>query len=440
MKILKLQTLKGPNYWSIYSHRLIELRLDLEELDTVLTNEVSGFAVALVQLLPGLAAHGGAVGYPENFLARVRTGISMAEIVEHVALELQILAGMSVQFSQTCAAAIAGVYRVAVEYQDERAGRFAVRAAVDIVQSLYDRGKYPAPDLEQDLVDLRRIGTESRPADRRTNHSAAATIPTIAVMSKHDRTTTARLLTHLFHYLGRVVRYTTSAQTDVHTVLTRSCHRLACPVQEQSASAIDVAILETSTSDILRSGLMADQVNVSAILDIPQTPLGFVNTPADLLHVEGVVVEATLPQGYVVLNADEPAIVTMAQRANARIAYFSMNAFNPVIWEHIRQGGVVAVYEDGYLSIIDGVRIMRVEHASHVPVTLNGLTPVLIGETLAAILVAYVQGISIPNIRAALKTYASSTEQSSQPLVVGDRWSEPWSDYSCRLDQPCSQP
>ncbi|WP_432809133.1 cyanophycin synthetase family protein [Pantanalinema sp. GBBB05] len=435
MKILTLQTLQGPNCWSIYSHHLVELHLDLEELDTVLTHEVSGFYAGLVKLLPGLAAHGCATDYSDKFLEQVQVGVLMPEVIKHVALELQILAGMPVEFGQTCAAAIAGVYRVAVEYQDERAGRFAVRAAVDIVQSLCDRGEYPAQDLAQDLADLRRIRAESAYPDLGARNFAQARRSTIAIMGRNYRTTTARLITHLFRYIGQTVRHTTSESADVTALRPRSCQR---PRSSKGESAPDVAILETSASDIVRSGLMVDQVTTSVILDLPQTPLGFVNTPEDLIQVEGVVVEATLPQGYVVLNADEPLIVSTAQRASARIAYFSMNTLNPVIWEHIRQGGIVAVYEDGYLSVIDGTRIIRVEQVSNVPTTLHGLTPVLIGETLAAILVAYVQGISVPNIRAALKTYVGSTRPLSHPLIASDGRTEPWSSNYNLLDQPCS--
>lgn len=436
MKILALQTLKGPNCWSIYSHHLIELRLDLEELETVLTTEVTGFCEGLVKLLPGLASHTDTLGYSGEFLERVQTGVLMAEVVEHVALELQTLAGMPVQFGQTCAAAIAGVYRIAIEYQDERVGRSAVRAAVDLVQSLCDRGEYPAQDLAQDLADLRRLGTIAQPATAGSSAKGSGSTPAIAILGRHYRTTTARLITHLFRYIGRVVRHTTADQLAANALLPQGCQPVVKPVAP--SPAIEITVLETSMMDILRSGLAVDHIDVSVILDTPQTPLGFVNTVDDLTQVQGVVVEATLPQGYVVLNADEPLIVTMAQRANARVAYFSMNPLNPVIWEHVRRGGLVAIYEDGYLSIIDGDRIMRVEQVSHVPATRHGVTPVLIGETLAAMLVAYVQGISIPNIRSALKACASSTEQLFQPLILGDRDAEPWAGHYCLLDQPCS--
>lgn len=439
MKILTLQTLKGPNYWSIYSHHLIELRLDLEDLDTVFTNEISGFYDGLVELLPGLAGRQGEMGYPGEFLERVQAGILMPEVVKHVALELQTLSGMPVQFGQTCAAAIAGVYRVAVEYQDERTGRFAVRAAVDIVQSLSDRGTYPAQDLEQDLADLRQIGIEAPQQDSGVSDLAQATMSTITIIGRNYCTTTTRLLSHLFRYMGRTVRSTRSQQMS-NFLQPQSCRRLADrSTQATVTSAIDVDILETSARDILRSGLAVKQVDVSVILEIPQTPLGCVNTLDDLMQGEGVVIEATLPQGCVVLNADEPLIVAMAQRANARIAYFSMNALSPVIWEHVRQGGLVAIYEDGYLSIIDGTHITRVEQVSHVPVTVHGLTPVLIKEALAALLVAYVQGVSIPNIRAALKTCAVTPEPASCLTSISNRWSEPWSINSRLLDQPCSQ-
>ncbi|HEY9648967.1 MAG TPA: cyanophycin synthetase, partial [Chroococcidiopsis sp.] len=101
MKILKTQTLRGPNYWSIRHQKLVILRLDLEELSDKPSNEIPGFYEGLVEVLPSLVEHFCSPGCRGGFLSRVREGTMMGHIIEHVALELQTLADMPVGFGRT---------------------------------------------------------------------------------------------------------------------------------------------------------------------------------------------------------------------------------------------------------------------------------------------------------------------------------------------------
>ena len=117
MKILQTQTLRGPNYWSIRRSKLILVRLDLEELAERPSNTIPGFYEGLVATLPSLEEHYCSPGCRGGFLSRVKTSTMMGHILEHVALELQTLAGMEVGFGRTRETATDGVYQVAIEYQ-----------------------------------------------------------------------------------------------------------------------------------------------------------------------------------------------------------------------------------------------------------------------------------------------------------------------------------
>lgn len=160
MKILKTQTLRGPNYWSIRHQKLIVIRLDLEDLANTTSDRISGFYEGLAETLPSLAEHQ-APDAPTGFLDQVKKGASLAQVVEHVALELQMLADMPVGFGRTRETTEAGVYQVVFEYVDEQAGRYTGRAAVRLCQSLLETGSYPASELEQDLQDLRNFGAQA---------------------------------------------------------------------------------------------------------------------------------------------------------------------------------------------------------------------------------------------------------------------------------------
>lgn len=160
MRILKTQTLRGPNYWSIRHPNLILMRLDLEDLADRPSDQVPGFYEALATALPSLIEHFCSPGHRGGFLNRVRQGTYMGHIVEHVALELQTLAGMGVGFGRTRQTAEASVYQVVFEYQYEQAGRYAARAAVRLCNSLVETGHYPPAELEQDLIDLQGFRLE----------------------------------------------------------------------------------------------------------------------------------------------------------------------------------------------------------------------------------------------------------------------------------------
>ncbi|HCF28489.1 MAG TPA: cyanophycin synthetase, partial [Cyanobacteria bacterium UBA11049] len=161
MRILKIQTLRGPNYWSIRRHKLIVMRLDLEDLAEKPSNVIPGFYEALVETLPSLEAHFCSPGCRGGFLMRVQEGTMMGHIIEHVALELQELAGMPAGFGRTRETSTPGIYQVVFEYVDEQAGRYAARAAVRLCQSIVDRGSYPQAELEQDLQDLKELYRDS---------------------------------------------------------------------------------------------------------------------------------------------------------------------------------------------------------------------------------------------------------------------------------------
>ncbi|EJF09187.1 cyanophycin synthetase, partial [Pontibacter sp. BAB1700] len=93
MKILELRIMRGPNYWSIKHPKIIVLKLDLEGLQDVLTNEVPQFPERLEKLFPGMYEHRSSKGTPGGFFRLVREGTTFSKVVQHIALELQTLAG-----------------------------------------------------------------------------------------------------------------------------------------------------------------------------------------------------------------------------------------------------------------------------------------------------------------------------------------------------------
>lgn len=147
MKILKIQTLRGPNYWSIQRHQLVVARLDLEGFQV----QRASFYQNLTKVLPSLA--GKDIAQQPN----ISDADFLAEIVKDIAIALQGYVGMKVEFGAIRATVEPNVYQVVFEYQTEQAGRYAARAAVRICSSILETGTYATSELQEDLKDLRDI-------------------------------------------------------------------------------------------------------------------------------------------------------------------------------------------------------------------------------------------------------------------------------------------
>ncbi|GAL92435.1 MAG: cyanophycin synthetase [Cyanobacteriota bacterium] len=736
MKILRTQTLRGPNYWSIRRDKLIVMRLDLEDLAEKPSNEIPGFYEGLIDVLPSLVEHYCSPGYRGGFFERVRTGTYMGHIIEHIALELQELAGTPVGFGRTRATSTPGVYNVVFEYVEEQAGRYAGRAAVRLCQSIVDTGTYPQEELAQDLADLRDLcnnaslgpstetivkeaqarnipwlllsaramvqlgygvhqkriqatlssfsgilavelacdkeGTKTilkdggipvprgtviqyldelsaaieevggfpiviKPLDgnhgrgisidiknqqeaeeaydlasaasktrsviveryykgsdhrilvingkvaavaeripahvvgdgrstveelieitnqdpnRGEGHANVLTkitidktalnvlgkqgyeltsilpqgaiaylratanlstggiavdrtdeihpenvwiaqrvakligldiagidvvtddirkplkevdgvivevnaapgfrmhvapsrglprniaapvidmlfppgtpsrVPILAITGTNGKTTTSRLISHICRQTGKVVGFTTTDGVYIDDYLVEKGDNTG----PYSASMIlkdptvEIAVLETARGGILRSGLAFNQCDVGVVLNVAADHLGIgdIDTIEQMAKVKSVVAEVVSAEGYAVLNADDPLTASMAEKVKGRVAYFSMSPDNPIIHDHIRRGGMAAIYENGYLSILEGEWTLRIEEAVNIPVTMQGMAPFMIANALAACLATFVQGIDIELIRQGVRTFKPSVAQTPGRMNLFD--------------------
>ena len=736
MKILKVLTLRGPNYWSITYKKLIVMRVDLEDYADRPTNTIRGFHEGLVEILPSLVEHRCSRGYRGGFLERVKEGTYLGHVIEHVALELQDLAGMHVGFGRARQTGTQGIYQVVFEYQDAQAGRYAGRAAVRLCQSLVETGRYPQNEIEQDLKDLKEIREEAalgpstetivrkadalripwfplstrsmiqlgygvnqkriqatltsqtgilgvelacdkegtkrilyeagvpvpmgtviryfdeledaidevggfpiaiKPLDgnhgrgisldvstfaeaeaaydlaseesktqsviverfykgkdhrvlvvngkvvavaeripahvegdgrstiaeliEETNRDPqrgeghanvltkitvdrkatdlldkqgytlesvpekgdicylratanlstggiavdrtdvihpenvwiaqravkilgldiagldvvtsdiskplrendgvivevnaapgfrmhfspsrgqprdvggaalaalfptpeAARIPILAVTGTNGKTTTTRLLAHIIKQTERVVGYTTTDGTYIGDYLVEAGDNTG----PQSAELIlkdptvEVAVLETARGGILRSGMAFDAPDVGVVLNVSADHLGLgdIDTVEQMARLKAVVVEAVREDGYAVLNADDPLVAGMAERLRGKIAYFSMDPNNPIVRSHMDVGGIAAVYYNGELQIWEAWNQTSIEKAENVPLTMGGKAPFMIANALAACLAAYLHGVSIENMQAALPTFRASTEQTPGRMNLFD--------------------
>jgi len=159
MKIENIQVLRGPNIWSVSRKKLIQMRLDLEELEEMPTNTIDGFYERLENLMPSLYSHRCSPGVKGGFFQRVKAGTWMGHVIEHIALEIQSLAGMDTGFGRTRETKTPGVYNVVFTYIEEKVGVFAAEASVKIAEALIAGEDY---FLEKDIQQMREIRENTR--------------------------------------------------------------------------------------------------------------------------------------------------------------------------------------------------------------------------------------------------------------------------------------
>jgi cyanophycin synthetase len=137
MRVLDRSVFVGP---SLYAHfPVIRLELDLGELEAWPTARLgAGFVDGLVAALPGLAEHGCSYREPGGFIRRMREGEGtwLGHVLEHVAIELQNVAGEDVTFGKTRSVDKPGVYSVVYEYAQREEGIAAGELGLRLLNSL----------------------------------------------------------------------------------------------------------------------------------------------------------------------------------------------------------------------------------------------------------------------------------------------------------------
>lgn len=157
MEFRKVLALSGPNVWANFS--VLEAWVDLGVLKDSPSDELPGLNDRLTSWLPSMVEHRCSEGERGGFFERLRRGTYQAHVLEHVALELQSLAGTPVGFGRARETSEDGVYRVAVEYRDEEFARACLQSARELcLAAVHDRPF----DVEAEVRRLRVLNHEVR--------------------------------------------------------------------------------------------------------------------------------------------------------------------------------------------------------------------------------------------------------------------------------------
>ncbi len=258
-----------------------------------------------------------------------------------------------------------------------------------------------------------------------------ARIPIVAVTGTNGKTTVARMVAHIFKMHGERVGLTTTDGIYIDSQLYMKGD-LTGPWSARMVlkdPTIESAVLETARGGILREGIGFDRCDVGAVLNISADHLGLggIDTLEQLADVKSLIVEVVRPTGSSVLNADDPRVAAMAERARGRIIYWSMHGgphASDLIKTHIAQGGVAIVLQPSargdMIAIHDAEQYIPLLWTHLIPSTMEGKARHNVANALAAAAIAYARGVSIENIKQGLRTFAPSFYQSPGRLNVFD--------------------
>jgi cyanophycin synthetase len=272
MKILKIQALRGPNIWSIRRKKLIQMRLDLEELEEQPTNKIEGFRERIETLIPSLIEHRCSEGTRGGFFSRIELGTWMGHVIEHIALEIQTLAGMDTGFGRTRETKTPGVYNVVFSYIEENVGLFAAESSVAIAQALIDGKDY---DLDTDIQKMREIRERVRlgpSTGSLVEEAVSRDIPWI------------RLGTNSLVQLGYGVH-----QMRFQATITCKTSNIAVDIacnKEQTKRMLEMASIPVASGDIC-----IDEDDLKATIDKIGYPI--VVKPLDGNHGRGITINVT---------------------------------------------------------------------------------------------------------------------------------------------------
>ena len=240
-------------------------------------------------------------------------------------------------------------------------------------------------------------------------------IPIFAVTGTNGKTTTTRLLAHIVKNNGFKVGFTTSDGIYVQNHMLEKGDTTGPMSTEYILKdpTVEFAVLETARGGILRSGLGFSRCDIGIITNIQEDHLGLndIHNLDDLSKVKRVVVKSVKKDGWAVLNGDDPECIKIGKELDCNVAYFSMDENSPFIKQLAKEGRTTAVYEDGFITIKKGEWKIRIEKASHVPLTMGGKAKFMIANVLAATLASYLWGFKTEDISLSLQTFIPGAAQ-----------------------------
>ncbi|NNF51190.1 MAG: Mur ligase [Gammaproteobacteria bacterium] len=222
-------------------------------------------------------------------------------------------------------------------------------------------------------------------------------IPVGLITGTNGKTTTSRLVANMVAAGGRISGLTSTDWMAVGGAIIDEGD-YAGPGGARTVlrdQRVDVAVLETARGGLLRRGLAVRRADAALITNISEDHLGDFGSRSleELLEIKWTVTRALSGDKPLILNADDAMLVARAQNTDARIVFFSPDADNKILAQHLSAGGDACSVVDGALARGANGEWHAIMPAEEPPITFSGAARHNIANALGAIAMAHALGV-----------------------------------------------
>ncbi|TWE12712.1 tetratricopeptide repeat protein [Rudaeicoccus suwonensis] len=264
-------------------------------------------------------------------------------------------------------------------------------------------GQGPALSEAAEAIRQQPVGEKVRPMRPK--------IPVVSVTGTNGKTTTTRLIAHLGMTAGLRTGWSSTDGVLVQGELIASGD-YSGPGGARAvlrAPGVQFAVLETARGGMLQKGLGTAYNDVSVVTNVSADHLGLhgIETVDQLAEVKAIITKVTKPDGWVVLNGDDPRVWAMRSNASAKPWCFSIDPDSPSLREALDDHGRgITVMDGDIVLLLPGSSPDRLLAMRDVPVTLAGLSEQNVQNVLAATAAALGAGLPREAVVEGLRSFA----------------------------------
>jgi cyanophycin synthetase len=240
-------------------------------------------------------------------------------------------------------------------------------------------------------------------------------IPVVSVTGTNGKTTTVRLLAHLVRAARRTVAYssTDGVYRGDGELIEEGDYSGFGGAARALAERPDVAVLETARGGILLRGIGVMHNDVAVVTNVSEDHLGLhgIHTLDQLAEVKATITRITRPDGWDVLNADDPRVLSMRRGSTGGTWLCSHDPWHPAIRDALAGGGRATVPLDGWITVLDGSATRPLVELVDVPVTIAGISGHNVMNAMQAASAALAIGLPERAVVKGLKTFVTDPER-----------------------------
>ncbi len=240
-------------------------------------------------------------------------------------------------------------------------------------------------------------------------------VPVVAITGTNGKTTTARMIGHVARRAGRSVGWssTDGVYIDGELLEAGDFSGPGGAGRVLRYPGVELAVTETARGGILRRGVGVAYNDVSVVTNISADHLGTdgIDTLDQLAEVKAVITKITKPDGWCVLNADDPRTFGMRLGVKAQIWMFTRDPDSPSGRSVVSEGGRMTTLLGGWVSVLRaGSDPLPVIDVVDVPMTLAGLSSVNVENVLAVTSATLALGFSVEQVSDGLRSFDPSQD------------------------------